>query len=260
MTTFADAALARLIEGAEALNAQAFTGPETPLLEVAGGCAVFAGVGSPLSHGVGMGLRGPVHEAEIEAIEEFFHGRGGIVSLDLSPLADPGLFESLGRRGYRITEFNNVLIKRLSAAEIVMTPHVRRAGADERELWSHTLGEGSFEQSELTEEEMEIGRAIFRSPSSLCYLVVPESGEPAGGGAAAFHDTLATLFADATLMRFRRKGFHRELIDARLNEAMARGCTLATATTLPGSISQRNYERAGFQVVYTKVTLADGAL
>ena len=256
-TIFADLHLARILEQAEAQNARAFTGTDTPLLEIAGGCAVFAGIGSPLSHGVGMGLRGPVHEAEIEAIEDFFRSRGAAVSLDLCPLADPGLFESLGQRGYHITEFNNVLVKGLTSTEIVMMPRVRRASADERELWSHTLGEGFFEQPHLTNAEMDIGRAVFASPTSLCYLAVSESGEAAGGGAAAFHDVLATLFADATLPRFRRQGFHRELIDARLNEAIARGCALATATTLPGSPSQRNYERAGFQVVYTKVTLAD---
>jgi hypothetical protein len=30
---------------------------------------------------------------------------------------------------------------------------------------------------------------------------------------------------------------------------------MATASTLPGSISQRNYERLGFRVVYSKVGL-----
>ena len=38
-------------------------------------------------------------------------------------------------------------------------------------------------------------------------------------------------------------------------EALAQGCDLATASTLPGSGSQRNYERLGFEVVYTRVTL-----
>ena len=52
-------------------------------------------------------------------------------------------------------------------------------------------------------------------------------------------------------------GERLKLIAARLNEAVARGCDLATAATLPGSGSQRNYERCGFEVVYTKVTLAD---
>jgi hypothetical protein len=68
-------------------------------------------------------------------------------------------------------------------------------------------------------------------------------------------DGLATLFADGTIAAFRRVGLHRELITARLNEAIAQGCDLATASTLPGSGSQRNYERLGFEVVYTKITL-----
>ena len=86
-------------------------------------------------------------------------------------------------------------------------------------------------------------------------LAATEAGEPAGGAALAIHGGLATLFADSTVARFRRHGIHRELIAARLNEALAQGCDTATASTLPGSASQRNYERAGFEVVYTKVTL-----
>ena len=70
---------------------------------------------------------------------------------------------------------------------------------------------------------------------------------------------LATLFADSIVAQYRRQGLHRELILARLNEALVQSCDLATASTLPGSISQRNYERLGFQVVYTKVTLVGRA-
>jgi GNAT superfamily N-acetyltransferase len=253
---FADLSLARRLESAEAANARAFTRTATPFLEVAGGCAVFAGIGSPLSHAVGLGLDGPVREADLDTLEKFFRSRGAAVSLDLCPLADPELFLALGRRGYRITEFNNVMVKRLAGMEIVLTPRVRRATAEDGDLWSHTLGQGFFEQPSLTDEEMDVGRAIFASPNSLCYLAAAETGEPAGGAAAAFHNGLVTLFADATVARFRRGGFHRELIAARLNEAAARGCEMATATTLPGSASQRNYERCGFEVVYTKVTLA----
>ena len=117
------------------------------------------------------------------------------------------------------------------------------------------MGRGFFEQRELTTEEMDVGRAICAMPGALCYLAATESGELAGGAAAAIHDGLATLFADSTIARHRRAGLHRELIAARLNEAVAHGCDLATASTLPGSGSQRNYERMGFQVVYTRVTM-----
>lgn len=253
---FADALLARRLEAAEAANARGCSaGESTGILEVAGGCAIFVGADSPLTQAVGLGLNGPVREEEIALAEGFFRSRGAKVVVDLCPLADPGLLEALGERGYRATEFNNVLVKRLAGAEIVMTPRVRRAVSGEDDLWSHTVGCGFFEQHDLTTEEMDVGRAIFRMPGALCYLAVSEGGEPAGGGAMAIRNGLATLFADSTMARFRSGGLHRELISARLNEGMAQGCDMAMASTLPGSGSQRNYERLGFEVVYTKITL-----
>jgi hypothetical protein len=255
--TFADAALARRLEAAEAINARGCTAspPGAAFLDIAGGCAIFVGDDSPLTQAVALGLNGPVSEAEVDTLEAFFHSRGAEVSIDLCPLADPGLLEILGRRGYRAAEFNNVLVKRLAGAGIVLAPRVRRALAAEADLWSHTVGRGFFEQGDLTTAEMEVGRAIFAMPGALCYLAAGPTGEPAGGGALAVRDGLATLFADSTICAFRRQGFHRELIAARLNEAIALGCDTATASTLPGSTSQRNFERLGFEVVYTKVTL-----
>jgi hypothetical protein len=41
----------------------------------------------------------------------------------------------------------------------------------------------------------------------------------------------------------------------RLREAVEAGCEYATAGTQPGSISQRNYQRLGFEVAYSKITM-----
>lgn len=256
---FADALLARRLEAAEAANARGCSSCENggapTVLEVAGGCAIFAGAGSPLTQAVGMGLNGPVRDEELTEVEDFFRSRRAKVSIDLCPLADPSFAAALALRGYRVSEFNNVLVKRLANSEIVLTPRVRRATAGECDLWSHTVGHGFFEQGELTTGELDVGRAIFHMPGALCYLAAAENGEPAAGAAAAIRDGLVTLFADSSVARFRRLGLHRELIAARLNEGLAQGCDTATASTLPGSGSQRNYERMGFEVVYTKVTM-----
>jgi hypothetical protein len=48
------------------------------------------------------------------------------------------------------------------------------------------------------------------------------------------------------------------LIRARLAFAAAAGCDLAAVNTVPGSVSQRNAERQGFRVVYTRALLAGG--
>ena len=125
---------------------------------------------------------------------------------------------------------------------------MRRALAGEADLWSHTVGRGFFEQPELTTEEMDVGRAIFAMPGAMCYLAV--GGDRRTGrrrGRWPFAAAWPRCLPTAPFARFRRRGLHRELIAARLNEAVAQGCDLATASTLPGSASQRNYERAGLR-------------
>lgn len=254
---FAGHSLARRLEAAEAENARACAAvrTDTAVLAVAGGFAVFTGAESPLTHALGVGMNGPVSAAELAEIETFFRARGARPTFELAPLADAGLIEALGERGYRITEFNNVLVKNLAGAEVVFTPRVRRAVSGEADTWAHTLGHAFFDKAELTTEEMEIGRDLFGMPGGLCYLAAVD-GETAAGAGLAIRGGLATLYADGVIARFRGRALQGELIAARLNEALAQGCDMATASTLPGTASQRNYERHGFHVAYTRITLA----
>jgi GNAT superfamily N-acetyltransferase len=251
---FADKALARRIEAAEAAVARGFAQPDVESLDAAGGCALFQGPDSPLTQAVGMGLAGAVTEPEVETVERFFLSRGATPKFDVCPLADPGLIAALGNRGYRVAEFNNVLARPVAGtAPLPPAENVRRAMPEERELWSLVVGRGFFEEPRLSEAEMDIGRAIFRMKGVACYIAI-ESGEPAGGAAWAPTAGVAALFSDSVLVSHRRRGLHRELIAARLRDALAHGCDLATASTLPDSASQRNYQRSGFEVVYTRVT------
>jgi len=55
--------------------------------------------------------------------------------------------------------------------------------------------------------------------------------------------------------RGRGRGFQSALIAERLRQAARNGCDLAMASVLPGSLSHRNYERAGFQLIYMRVNL-----
>ena len=48
---------------------------------IAGGIAVFAGVDSPITQAVGIGLDGPVTEAELDRLEDFYLSRGAPVNL-----------------------------------------------------------------------------------------------------------------------------------------------------------------------------------
>jgi hypothetical protein len=53
----------------------------------------------------------------------------------------------------------------------------------------------------------------------------------------------------------RRRGAQSALLAERCRAAAAAGCSLAIAEAEPGSTSQRNMERLGFCVVYTRVEL-----
>ena len=63
------------------------------------------------------------------------------------------------------------------------------------------------------------------------------------------------MFGDSTLPEARGRGWQQALIQARLALAAARGCELAGVAVVPGTASNRNYERAGFQLVYMRVNL-----
>ena len=245
---------------AEAANAiacaRAQEGSGAAVEHVAGGCAVFAGVNSMLTHALALGLNGPVHAGEIARLEEFFRARGAPVAIDLCPYAHPTLLEILGPRGYAVAEFHTVLARGLAGEQPEAPgPRVRECVPAEIDLWAKTVASAFFERAELSPEETGAGQTIFHTPGSRCFLACSADGRPAAGAAMSVQEGLATLFADGTVPGFRNTGLHTALIQARVNAAIAAGCDMAAASTQPGSVSQRNYERLGFRVVYTKVGL-----
>lgn len=253
---FAGAWLARRLEAAEAANdadcisAQAGATSE----RIGSAWALFAGAGSPLTRALGAGLEsGPVQET-LDAIERFYVSRGARPALDVCPLAAPELLELMERRSYRAVEFNNVLVRGMAGhVPAAQDPHVLRTQDAER--WARVVGEGYFDTAELSSAELAIGLDVFGAERSQCFLGRSDYGDDAAGAALSVHEGTAVLFADSTVNRFRRHGLQATLIRHRLNVAVALGCDLACAVTTPGSISQRNYERAGFQVAYTKILM-----
>ena len=59
----------------------------------------------------------------------------------------------------------------------------------------------------------------------------------------------------ATAPAHRRRGVQTALLSARLADAAAAGCDIAVATTQPGSKSQQNVQRQGFDLLYTRAIL-----
>jgi GNAT superfamily N-acetyltransferase len=242
---FADLALARRIELGEATNA-AQCGES---IEVGGGYAAFAGVNSPLTHAIGLGLHGPVSAMEFDRMEAFYQARGSPVNLDLYPHADWSMFDFMTARGYHIVECNNVL-----AGPVIGTPDARVHITDDVDTWSKTVAQGFFSRTGFSEPELDVCRRLLKIEHATAWLAQVD-GVPAAGAALNTRGKLALLFADSTLEKYRGHGLHVASIRARLQHAAEQGCDLATASTAAGSTSQRNYERAGFRVIYTKLNM-----
>ena len=73
-------------------------------------------------------------------------------------------------------------------------------------------------------------------------------------------DGIAQITGAATAPAFRRRGIQSALLAARLADATVAGCDVAVVTVQPGSKSQQNVQRRGFDLLYTRAVLAkDGS-
>ncbi len=277
---YADQDLARRVEGGwiclgvENAQAQARLNPESGAvaLPVGGGYAVYMGAGSPLSQVIGVGLYGPVGEADLEQIECLYRDRGAPIQLELASLADPSLLAMLCGRGYRPVEQTHVLVRPIGAneperarrpgdefgpdeaqaADIAVQP----IGPDEAKTWAESVLRCFFPGSrDLPDGLLEGAIAMATLPMVSSWLARVD-GRIAGGGALAIHNGLAMICGDGTLPDFRNRGVQAALLRSRLDHARRDRCDLAVICTQPGSRSQRNAERQGFQVVYARTLMS----
>jgi GNAT superfamily N-acetyltransferase len=262
---FADVDLARRLEGTEAVANAAFVEARAALqpesgacwIEVAGACAMFDGVDSPLTQTFGLGLAGSVHDDELAALEAFFTDRGAEVFHEVSPLADPALPGQLAGRGFRPFEFTSVLHRPIAAGWLPAAPPgthvtVRRIDAAEADAWALVAAEGWSETPGLAGFMLELGRISARSRGNHAFLAELD-GRPIGAGSLVIAGSVALLAGASTVPSARRLGAQAALLETRLRFAVENGCTLAMIGAAPGSGSQRNAERQGFRIAYTRM-------
>lgn len=216
---------------------------------------MFTGPGSPMTHAMGLGMDGSIPAEELERLESFYRDRGSSCLIDLCPMADDSLISFVQNRPYRIVEFNNVLVRAIKPDESFDSdPAIRCLGEEDKVGWSRLISEGFSEHMPVSDEQVQMMATISRNLS--CLLGADVEGKPTGGSGLAICGRTALFLGDAVLSAFRRQGWQARLIRERLRLAQQQGCDLAMVSVLPGSGSHRNYERAGFQLIYMRVNLA----
>ena len=83
-------------------------------------------------------------------------------------------------------------------------------------------------------------------------FVAGRDGVAIATGSLVIHERVALLAVASTLPAGRGLGAQGLLLAARLAAARRRGCDIAMMVASPGSTSQRNAERSGFRVAYTR--------
>jgi GNAT superfamily N-acetyltransferase len=227
---------------------------------IAGGFAIYCGAGSPVTQAVGLGLEGAVSDEEVDRLEEFYRSREEPVRVETCPLADASLVRHFGERGYRVTEFSNVMALPLrgssSAAAATGNPPagvtIERIGKQQMNLWTLTVSQGFSENFPVTQEILEVMKMFALGANVECYLARVD-GAVVGGATLALRQGVAGLFGASTLPAFRNRGVQTALLKERLRRAMTENCDLAVCIAQPGSSSQRNVVRQGFSVLYTRV-------
>jgi len=268
---FADLELARRLEMTDALAAvefarawsllNSFTGE--PFISVAGGHCGFGGVDSPLTQAFGLGLNGPVTEDDMSKMEEFYSGHGAPVNIETCPLADISLLTLLNARGYHPIEYSNVLVRELSDADSTAYAEsgsdvrVRSPKGDEIETYSLVVIKSFIEDAEISPSLLNVFVSCFEAKATQFFLAEID-GTPVGGGMMSIHHGVASFGGAGTLRSFRNRGVQKALLLARLAKAAKEGCDLAMVATMPGSGSQRNVERQGFRVAYTRTKFMRG--
>lgn len=260
---FADLALARRLERAEATSSTCFVEARARLfpssgacwIEVAGAYAMFDGVGSPITQTFGLGMFEAPTAGDLDRLEAFFDERGAETHHEVSPLADPALVPLLNERGYQPFEFTSVMYRPISvdAATSTASPVVRHLGgaADDHELYARVAAEG-WRDLGYADFMLEIGR-VSANTDGLHLFVAESEGTAIAAGAVHLRDGVAHLAGASTIPEGRRRGAQLALLEHRLQFAAANGCDIALMGASPGSGSQRNAERHGFRIAYTRV-------
>ena len=146
-----------------------------------------------------------------------------------------------------------------------MTPpeiEVRRSGDDELQAWldvvvegvAHPDTQGVPSHEEFAHEIVERAERDLVAAGVTRYVAL-RHGVIAGVAGVRMAEGIGQLTGAATLPAHRRRGVHSALLSARLSDAAAAGCDIAVVTTQPGSKSQDNAQRRGFDLLYARAVL-----
>jgi hypothetical protein len=216
-------------------------------LEIAGGIAGFAGEGSPLSEACGIGVFDDVTPDDVARLTQFYVERATVPRVLVSPLCSLALTDELARAGYRPVEYQNVFLREIAGDD---ERDERIAVAQDHSMWGHASASG-FLGREAEGDEALIGTIIARA-ATMIPLEARVDGAVVATAAMDVRGEIAGLHGASTMPSARRQGWQGIFIRDRAARARELGARYVYGVAGIGSASERNFRRAGFDVLYTR--------
>jgi len=188
---------------------------------------------------------------------ETFRERFSPCRVDVNPFySSPEVLSCLNAKGFHPSEFQTNLWGDPRNVEAVKVPGVivRPVRRNEIPFFARLYERAYYGErapKRLCRFRTDSIKARFEHPEWRFYMTLVD-GVPAGGGALHIYGDVASLAGGATMFTMRGRGGQLALLNRRLLDAAAAGCSLVVSRCAVGSISQRNMERAGLQTAYTK--------
>jgi hypothetical protein len=226
-------------------------------IDIGGTYAMFDGVESPCTQTFGLGMFEEITGEHLDEIERFFAQRGAPVFHEVSPMADPTLTQLLNDRGYQPIEMTSVMYRQVDSSadeSAVIDPKIdiRVIRPDEVDLWAKTSAAGwATEHESLANFMFNFGRISAQCSGAFPYLA-EVGGSAIGTGMMFVHGAVAMLAGASTIPAGRNQGAQNALFRARISQAADLGCRLVVMGASPGSQSQKNAQKNGFNIAYTR--------
>lgn len=263
---FADKVLAKQIERLMVYNAKHYTSVSRKLypkiqaacIEVEGGIVCYCGENDLMSKTIGIGLNGKITKETFELIETLYKKRHVNIIIDLCPLANAEVLYYLKSRNYYLNDYLNIMYLDLTKSniDVVLPDDVIVEQTDDIDLWHAVTVLGYAQQNLQASHHLSRYFNCYARMEHAKAFIAKLNGVTVGGSVIAIDDNhVGELNLSSTLLDFRGRGVQQALIAKRLSYAKSKGCKLVTASFTPGSLAQKNCERFGFKLAYTRIKL-----
>jgi GNAT superfamily N-acetyltransferase len=259
-SVFSDLELSRRLERAEGhacaqyavARRKVFPESGAECIERGGAFAVFDGVDSPVTQTFGVGLFDEWEPGFIDDIERFFVAHGAPVLHEVSPFAGIEALQLLCARKYRPVELSNVMYRPVDLqprADVPSAATARAMQPHEAQRWSELSARGWAQ--EHPEFLLQLGAVSAARKDSICFIGEVD-GIAGAAGVLSLYGGVALFGGSSTIPEMRHRGLQSALLRERMRYAREHECDLAMMVAQPGTASQRNAERQGFRIAYTR--------